>query len=134
MDRLWLQAGLKVAVEWSWIGSVLDHTMVDHHDVENVSLLCCSIYHAQDPSAVTVHPSSVEKNLAERIHKFKGWYGDKQRKVFRVWVDHGLSIQIGSSTWLVNFDKWEQCGNVRCYCATTGKISAKEGNGSHGLT
>ncbi|GKV34801.1 hypothetical protein SLEP1_g43142 [Rubroshorea leprosula] len=66
---------------------------VDHHDVENVSLLCCSIYHAQGPSALAVHPSGVEKTLHERIHELKGWYGDKQGKMFWVWVDPVLSTQ-----------------------------------------
>ncbi|GKV48915.1 hypothetical protein SLEP1_g55697 [Rubroshorea leprosula] len=79
----------------------------------------------QDSSAVTVHPSGVEKTLHECIHELKGWYGDKQGKKFRVWVDRVLSTQIGPSTWLVNFNKWEQYGDVRCCCATTGKINAK---------
>ncbi|GKV51042.1 hypothetical protein SLEP1_g57719 [Rubroshorea leprosula] len=79
----------------------------------------------QDSSAVTVHPSGVEKTLHECIHELKGWYGDKQGKKFWVWVDRVLSTQIGPSTWLVNFNKWEQYGDVRCCCATTGKINAK---------
>ncbi|GKV34795.1 hypothetical protein SLEP1_g43136 [Rubroshorea leprosula] len=77
------------------------------------------------PSAVTVHPSGIEKTLHERIHELKGWYGDKQGKMFWVWVVHVLSTHNGSSTWLVNFNKWEPCGNVRCCCATPEKISAK---------
>ncbi|GKV48162.1 hypothetical protein SLEP1_g54989 [Rubroshorea leprosula] len=76
-------------------------------------------------SLSAVHPSGVEKTLHERIHELKGWYGDKQGKRFQVWVDGVLSTQISSSTWLVSFDKWEQCGNVRCSCATAGKINAK---------
>ncbi|GKV46386.1 hypothetical protein SLEP1_g53372 [Rubroshorea leprosula] len=45
--------------------------------------------------------------------------------MFWVWGDPVLSTQNGSSiTWLVNFNKWEPCGNVRCCCATPEKISA----------
>ncbi|GKV34803.1 hypothetical protein SLEP1_g43144 [Rubroshorea leprosula] len=46
--------------------------------------------------------------------------------MFWVWVHCVSSTQNGSSiTWLVNFNKWEPCGNVRCSCATPEKISAK---------
>ncbi|GKU90536.1 hypothetical protein SLEP1_g4521 [Rubroshorea leprosula] len=65
------------------------------------------------PSAVTVHPSGVEKTLHERIHELKGWDGDKRGKMFWVWVDRVLSTQTGSSiTWLVDFNKWEPCGEI----------------------
>ncbi|GKV48174.1 hypothetical protein SLEP1_g55001 [Rubroshorea leprosula] len=103
----WLSASAR-----PMIVSYLDHTMVDYHDVENVSLFCmlyiscpCENKKSLDPSAVTVRPSGVEKPLHERIHELKGWYGDKQGKRFRVWVDCVLSTQTGSSTWLVNFHK-----------------------------
>ncbi|GKV47347.1 hypothetical protein SLEP1_g54253 [Rubroshorea leprosula] len=33
-----------------------------------------------DPSAVTVHPSGVEKALHEHIPQLNGWCGDKQGK------------------------------------------------------
>ncbi|GKV47362.1 hypothetical protein SLEP1_g54267 [Rubroshorea leprosula] len=86
------------------------------------SMIVSDLDHTMDPSAVTVHPSGVEKTLHERIHEMKGWYGDKQGKKLRVWVDRVLSTQIGSSTWLVNFNKWEQQGDVRCCCPAGGKL------------
>ncbi|GLT96511.1 hypothetical protein SLE2022_141270 [Rubroshorea leprosula] len=89
-------------------------------------LIVSDLDHTVGPSAVTVYPSSVEKTLHECIHELKGWDGDKQGKMFWVWVDPVLSTQNGSSiTWLVNFNKWEPCGNVWCCCATLEKISAK---------
>ncbi|GKV48158.1 hypothetical protein SLEP1_g54986 [Rubroshorea leprosula] len=87
-------------------------------------MIVSDLDHTMDPSAVTVHPSGVEEILHERIQELKEGYGDKQGKRFQVWVDHVLSTQIGSSTWLVNFNKWEQCGDVRCCCPASGKISA----------
>ncbi|GLT61898.1 hypothetical protein SLA2020_345720 [Shorea laevis] len=103
-------------------------------EIENCETNMSSLKASCDASAVSVHPSGVEKTLHERIHELKGWYGDKQGKKFRVWVDRLLSMQIGSSTFLVNFNKWEQCGDERYCCATTVKISAKEGDASHGFT
>ncbi|KAL4377278.1 hypothetical protein GQ457_02G024710 [Hibiscus cannabinus] len=70
--------------------------------------------------------SGVEKTLRECIHTLKGCYGDQKGKQFQVWVDRVLSTPVGSSTWLVKFDKWELSGNERCCCVTTAKINAKK--------
>ena len=41
----------------------------------------------------------------------RSWYGDKQGKKFRVWVDRVLPTQISSNAWLVKFHKWELSGS-----------------------
>lgn len=98
-------------------------------DIENRETYIASLKASSDPSAVSVHPSGVEKTLHERIDELKGWYGDRKGKMFRVWVDRVLSTPIDSSTWLVKFDKWELCGDEWYCCATTAKLKAKEGDG-----
>lgn len=64
----------------------------------------------QHPSGVFIHPSGTEHHIKEHVNVLRKFYGDKQGKQFRIWVDNVLATQIGSDTWLVKFDKWELCG------------------------
>lgn len=98
-------------------------------DIENRETDIASLKSSCDPSAVSIHPSGAEKTLHQRIDELKGLYADKKGKKFRVWVDRVLSTPVDSSTWLVNFDKWELCDNGWYCCATTAKLKAKEGDG-----
>ncbi|KAK8672093.1 hypothetical protein V6N13_110467 [Hibiscus sabdariffa] len=101
-------------------------------EADNCESYLASMEASADPSAVVVFPSGVEKTLRECIHTLKGCYGDQKGKQFRVWVDRVLSTPVGSSTWLVKFDKWELSGNERCCCVTTAKINAKGSGASDG--
>lgn len=66
----------------------------------------------QDPSGILVHPSGTELSLHDAINGIRSHYGDKQGKLFRIWVDQILSTKIGSDTWLVKFNQWELSGEV----------------------
>lgn len=66
----------------------------------------------QDPSGVLVCPSGIELSLRDAINEMRNFYGDKQGKQFRVWVDRLLPTKIGSDTWLVKFNKWELSGET----------------------
>ncbi|KAI3844649.1 hypothetical protein MKX03_026751 [Papaver bracteatum] len=59
----------------------------------------------QNPSGVFVHPSGQELLLHDSIDELPKFYGYKQRKKFRIWVDRVSYAQIGLDTWSVKFDK-----------------------------
>ncbi|KAI3912044.1 hypothetical protein MKW98_007571 [Papaver atlanticum] len=59
------------------------------------------------PSGVFVSLSSQEHPLHDCLGQLTKFYGNRQGKQFRVWVDHVTSTQIGSETWSMKFDKWE---------------------------
>ncbi|KAM7476899.1 hypothetical protein LguiB_024142 [Lonicera macranthoides] len=87
------------------------------------------------PLSIFVHPSGVEHHLHQSIDAMGRFYGDKQGKEFRVWVDRLSSAQIGSDTWLVKFHKWELAGDDQHCCVTTVLLlSSMETNGSDVLT
>ncbi|KAF6169931.1 hypothetical protein GIB67_034323, partial [Kingdonia uniflora] len=62
------------------------------------------------PTGIFVHPSGVEQPLHDCIDAMGKYYGDKQGKLFRVWIDRISSAEIGTDTWLVKFHKWELSG------------------------
>ncbi|KAK8713606.1 hypothetical protein V6N13_148818 [Hibiscus sabdariffa] len=103
-------------------------------DTDNCETYISSLKASCDPSAIVVFPSGAEKTLHECMHTLKVHYGDQKGKQFRVWVDRVLSTPIGSSTWLVKFDKWELAGDERCCCVITAKINVKGSGGSDGYT
>lgn len=86
------------------------------------------------PSGLFVYPSGDEESLRDCATKMKNYYGDKQGKQFRVWVDQVIPAQIGSGIWLVKFNKWELSGEERQCCVTTVLLSCKESNVSDGFT
>ncbi|XP_058086986.1 sucrose-phosphatase 2-like [Magnolia sinica] len=77
------------------------------------------------PSGVIVHPSGTERSLYSCIDALGSFYGDKQGKQFRIWVDRVSSAQIGSNVWLVKFDKWELSDEGRQCCLTTILLDSK---------
>ncbi|KAK9101630.1 hypothetical protein Scep_025060 [Stephania cephalantha] len=82
------------------------------HYIQNLKGVCYS-------SGIMVHPSGVEQSLHESIDAMGKYYGDKQGKLFRIWVDRVRTAQIGSDAWLVKFDKWELSdGGSNCSLAT----------------
>ena len=66
----------------------------------------------QDNSGILVHPSGSERSLQDSINGLRNFYGDKQGKQFRIWVDRVLPTKIASDTWLVKFNKWELSGET----------------------
>ncbi|XP_047309965.1 sucrose-phosphatase 2-like isoform X2 [Impatiens glandulifera] len=85
------------------------------------------------PSYTFVHPSGVVKNLLELPDTLQSCYGDKQGKSYRVWVDQISSAQIASSSWLVNFTKWELIDEKRRGCVSTVLLNLKEPKSSEGF-
>ncbi|KAG9449847.1 hypothetical protein H6P81_009812 [Aristolochia fimbriata] len=77
------------------------------------------------PAGIIVHPSGEEQRLHDCVAKLGSVYGDRQGKRFRVWVDRVLSAEIGSNTWLVKFDKWEESDEGRQCCRTTALLNSK---------
>ncbi|XP_077225856.1 sucrose-phosphatase 1-like [Tasmannia lanceolata] len=77
------------------------------------------------PTGIIVHPSGIERSLHECINALASFYGDKQGKKFRVWVDRLSSAQIGSDTWLVKFNKWESSDEGNHCCLATVLLSSK---------
>ncbi|OMO95041.1 Sucrose-phosphate phosphatase [Corchorus capsularis] len=103
-------------------------------EIDNCEAYLASLKACCDPSAVVVFPSGVEKTLHECIHAMKTCHGDQKGKKFRVWVDRVLSTPIGSSTYLVKFDKWELSGEEQSCRVTTVKIDAQGSNATDGFT
>ncbi|KAL5545658.1 hypothetical protein UlMin_005345 [Ulmus minor] len=86
------------------------------------------------PSGVFVHPSGVEHSLPDGIKCLPNFYGDKQGKKFRVWVDRVLASQISSDTLLVKFHKWELSDDERRCCLTTAVLTSKGSSIADGYT
>uniref|UniRef100_A0A2N9H637 Sucrose-phosphatase n=1 Tax=Fagus sylvatica TaxID=28930 RepID=A0A2N9H637_FAGSY len=95
-------------------------------EVENSEPYLASLKAACDLSGVHIHPSGFEQSLCDGIDGMRSWYGDKQGKQFRVWVDRVLPTQISSNAWLVKFHKWELSGEDRQCCTTTVILSSKD--------
>ncbi|XP_024013522.1 probable sucrose-phosphatase 3b [Eutrema salsugineum] len=76
-------------------------------------------------AAVFLHPSGAEKSLRDTIDEMRKYHGDKKGKKFCVWVDQVLVIDTIPGKWIVNFDKWEQCGDERKCCTTTLEFTSK---------
>lgn len=66
--------------------------------------------HFQHQAAVFFHPSGAEKSLRDTIDEMRKYHGDKKGKRFWVCVDQVLVIDTTPGKWIVEFDKWEQCG------------------------
>ncbi|MCL7032285.1 hypothetical protein MKW94_021503 [Papaver nudicaule] len=54
------------------------------------------------------------------------FYGDRQGKKFRIWVDRVISAQIGLDTWSVKFDKWELSDEGPKGCTSTVVLRTKD--------
>ncbi|MCL7048512.1 hypothetical protein MKW94_003460 [Papaver nudicaule] len=78
------------------------------------------------PSGVFLNPSGQEHPLHDCLDQMTKFYGDKQGKQFRVWVDRVTSAQIGSNTWSVKFDKWELSDEGPKGCTSTVLLSSKD--------
>lgn len=94
-------------------------------EVENTEIILQNMKRICHQSAIVVHPSGVERSLHGCIDAFGQCYGDKQGKVFQVWLDRVSSSQIGSDAWLVKFDKWEMSDEGRQCCLTTVLLNSK---------
>ncbi|XP_074310771.1 sucrose-phosphatase 2-like [Silene latifolia] len=77
------------------------------------------------PSGIFVHPSGVQKCFDECLTALENSYGNEKGCGFWLWLDRISSAQIGSDTWLVKFDKWEQSGEERRCCLTTVLLNSK---------
>ncbi|CAL9132228.1 unnamed protein product [Musa acuminata var. zebrina] len=97
-------------------------------EAEKSDLLIQSLKHICHPTGIAVHPSGVEHSLHECIDTFGPHYGDKQGKQFRVWLDRVFTSQIGSTSWLVKFDKWELTDDGRHCSLTTILLNSEPGN------
>ncbi|CAN6465117.1 unnamed protein product [Victoria cruziana] len=71
------------------------------------------------PDGAIIHPSGVEVSLREAADALRGYYGGKQGKQFRVWIDRVSTAQIGADTWLMRFNKWELFEVKRRCCIVT---------------
>ncbi|KAJ9181260.1 hypothetical protein P3X46_009407 [Hevea brasiliensis] len=94
-------------------------------EVENCEMYLASMKADCDSTGILVHPSGAELSLHDAINGLKSHYGDKQGKLFRIWVDQILSTKIGSDTWLVKFKQWELSGEEQQGCVNTAIINIK---------
>ncbi|KAI3447381.1 hypothetical protein Pfo_004046 [Paulownia fortunei] len=105
-----------------------------HAEVENSELYLANLKAVCCQSGIFVHPSGIEQSLHDSVNSLKTCYGDKQGKQFWVWVDQVLPAQIGSDSWLVRFEKWEQSGEEWQCCLSTVLLSSKDVSVAEGLT
>ncbi|XP_020251425.1 sucrose-phosphatase 2-like [Asparagus officinalis] len=94
-------------------------------ELENSKLIIENMKRITYHSGIIVHPSGVECRLHECIDTFAHYYGDRKGSQFQVWVDRVSSSQIGSDTWLVKFDKWEQSDEGPQSCIVTALLHSK---------
>ncbi|KAI3907545.1 hypothetical protein MKW98_016189 [Papaver atlanticum] len=78
------------------------------------------------PSGVFVNPSGQKQRLHDCLDELPKFYGDKQGKKFRIWVDRVTSAQIGLDSWSVKFDKWELSDEEPKGCASTVVLRTKD--------
>ncbi|XP_042452201.1 sucrose-phosphatase 2-like [Zingiber officinale] len=97
-------------------------------EVEKSESFIQSLKGILEPTGVAVHASGVEHSLHECIELLGPCYGDKQGKVFRVWLDRVFASKIGSDVWLVKFDKRELTDDGQNCCLTTVLLYSKHGN------
>ncbi|XP_047337861.1 sucrose-phosphatase 2-like isoform X2 [Impatiens glandulifera] len=64
------------------------------------------------PLGIFVNHFGTEQSLQQYLVEVQGYYGDKKRTQFRVWLDRISSAQIGVDTWVVKFYQWEQTGKI----------------------